>query len=345
MERSRIFRSTIKLCRLPGLLAALALVPGCYGGAEDASGEPTAGETGGGGGGATGPMNQAEAGSSSGGGGATSSVSDCDARETETVTLDQAFWQSGFEVTLGDAVLTPSTKQCASGQLVIDAEFFNRGLDSASFDTRVLLTSNGNDYVEGWDDLPYVPGERTGKGTFTFDVDPDFLLDDATLIIGDAGYNQAIMPIGAKAAEALVSLEPQDLTFPGSAEAGVLKFEFSNAFVRADLPGSHDTLPDDELQLGMDVAITFQEDNGGSNVFASHFLLRLPDGQSVSPDVSWTKTLYNVGETFESYLRFTIKSPVSGKYALGMRGPWSASNDDVEAEVPFEIGSLPALGE
>jgi hypothetical protein len=331
-----------------GLVAALAL-SGCYGGDGDEPGSSKSNDTSGdaGEGGAAGSTAN-QSGGTSGKGGATTAV-DCDERETEIVELAQTIWHSGFKVTLGTAVLTPSTPQCSNGELVIDAEFYNRGLDAWEFDTRLLLSSNGLDYgfSEYDSEIPLVEGDRTAKGALRFAVDEDFDLDQATLLIGDAGYHEAVIPIGASSPDALVTMEPQELPITGTIEAGVMGFAFQKVLLRADSPDDHAAHGKGVLELKLYVDMTYLEWTfGGLYVGDDGVLLRLPDGQSISPEYGFNEAFNNVGETAQDYLGFLIPTPAEGEYTLTVGGNWAAEGSDwTEAEFPFEIAPQQVFGE
>lgn len=275
---------------------------------------------------------------------------DCDSRPTQTVTVDRAFWHSGFKVTLGDAVLMPATADCAAGELRIGAEFFNRAGEAYSFDPRMLVASAGNDYEPSFNqDIPHVPGGRTGRGTLGFSVDSRFALEEATLIVGGAGQHHAVVPIGAASPDPHITLQPENIPAIGEFEVGAVTFHIEEAFVRADLPSDHDTYPKDQLSMQFNFSVTYKGGTGGVNLSEEHFLLDLPDGTSVAPSGASIKYLGVAGATTaDLFVRFTISHPVEGAYALLARGNWAiepSEVDWVEGQFPFEVPPLTTYGE
>jgi hypothetical protein len=260
------------------------------------------------------------------------------------VTIGKEIWHSGFRVALGSAVLTPASAQCNSGELVIDAEFFNRGREAAEFPARVLVNSNGTDYEESrsYGDRPYVPGQRSGKSVFRLKVDSEFDLNSATLVIGDAGDHQAVVPLGPSSPDKFVSLVVPDLPISGSMSAGDMVVKFDYAWLRADEPWSHETLSSDEMNLSIGFSATC--DVWHCYLGLGALSLTLPDGTSVAADDEPNEVWTTTGTTVQDLsVLFTIESPPEGKYVLHMKGDWGESTDEVEAEFPFTIERQPTF--
>ena len=263
----------------------------------------------------------------------------------ESVIVEQEFWHAGWKVTLGEATLAET--ETGSGELLIDAEFENLGVDEAVFDSQLLVTSAGNDYAdetfEGHD-LPTVPGLRTGDGSFNFVVDEEFVLDEATLIVGNPANQQATVPIGADGDE-LVSLEPQEIDAAGTVTAGAVTLTVERAEVRADLPYKHS-----EMEAGtLAMTIYFSATPGtgiqvGQGVLQSpNVLLELPDGTAVaviSDGQSGVNELLQgkEGTTIPDLaVRFAVEEPVEGSYAFVLRGKYGPGGADVEGKLTFEV--------
>jgi len=263
----------------------------------------------------------------------------------ESVTVDQSFWHAGWKVTLGEATLSES--DTGSGELFIEAEFENLGIDQATFDSQLLVTSGGNDYAdetfEGHD-LPTVPGERTGDGSFNFRVDEEFDLDSATLIVGNPVNNQAIVPIGPDGDE-LVSLEPQEIAAAGTVTAGALTLTVERAELRADLPYKHSEM--EEGSLALTVYFSATPSAGiqiGQGVLQSpNVALELPNGTSmavISDGQSGVNELLQgkEGTTIPDLaVRFAVEDPAEGTYAFILRGNYGPSGADVEGQLTFVV--------
>lgn len=347
------------LCRsvaaVLGALAVSSFVLACGGGSSgwqpDAGGEAgsDAGSDVGGGGKAghatnTGTVEAGDGSTNAEGG---SPIVNCDERPTQTVTLDQPIWQTGFKVTLGTATLKPQTPSCSPGILTIDAQFENRGTDTKTFNAETLLSSAGQDYEPSYPrDLPDVPGGRLGKGSFTFAVDDTFSLDDAEILFGGAQRHRATVPLGKNAPDPLITLEPQTLPIKGKVVAGYLAVNFEDAYVRADSAGSYSSLSSDELHLSLDFSAMVTKDLGYSDALVDKaFVLQLPDGTSIAPDHSPGVNLNKKGVTVSDiWVGFTIPTPAAGKYSLEVR-EYDYVNAPVAAVFPFTLPSFPMLGD
>jgi hypothetical protein len=263
----------------------------------------------------------------------------------DSVTVDLAFWHAGWKVTLGEAALTPD--DFGSAAVMIEADFENLGVDPAVFDSQALLTSGSIDFpdetFEGHD-YPEVPGERTGKGSFNFQVDDEFTLDEATLIIGNPSNNQAIVPIGEEGDE-YVSLEPQDVAATGDVVAGAVTVTVESAEVRADLPDRHSEM--EEGKLAMIVYFSATPASGiqiGQGVLQSpNVALELPDGTSVAvidDGVSGVNELLQgrEGTTISDLkVRFPIDEPAEGTYKFILKGAYGPGGANVEGELAFVV--------
>jgi len=267
----------------------------------------------------------------------------------DSVIVDEAFWHAGWKVTLGEATLSES--ETGGGELFIEAEFENLGTDEATFDSQLLITSAGNDYAdetfEGHD-FPAVPGLRTGDGSLSFSVDEEFVLDEATLIIGNAVNQQATVPIGADG-EDLVSLEPVDIAAAGTATAGAVTLTIERAQLRADLPEKHS-----EMKAGKMAMIVFFSATPGSGIQigqgvlqSENVLLELPNGTAVaviSDGVSGVNELLQgkEGTTIPDLaVRFEVDEPVEGAHAFVVRGNYGPGGADAEGKFAFVV---PAAG-
>jgi hypothetical protein len=263
----------------------------------------------------------------------------------ESVIVDQDFWHAGWKVTLGEATLSES--DTGSGELFIDAEFENLGVDEAVFDSQLLVTSGGNDYAdETFDghDFPTVPGLRTGNGSLSFVVDEEFVLDEATLIVGNPANQQATVPIGPDG-EDLVSLEPQEIEASGTVTAGAVTLTVERAELRADLPYKHSETK--AGTLAMTVYFSATPSSGiqiGQGVLQDpNVLLELPNGTAVaviSDGQSGVNELLQgkEGTTIPDLLvRFEVEEPVEGTYSFVLRGNYGPGGADAEGKLTFEV--------
>lgn len=276
---------------------------------------------------------------------ATEEASPTDSAEEDSVRVNESFWHAGWKVTLEEATVTPG--DFGSAELAITATFENLGADQATFDSQLLVTSGGNDYAEETfegHDLPTVPGVREGEGSFNFQVDDEFSLDDATLIVGNPDNNQAIVPIGPRGDE-LVSLEPQEVAAAGNATAGAVTIIVERAELRADLPDLHSEVEDGKLALTVFFSATPQAGiQVGQGVLQSpNVILELPDGTSVavrSDGVSGVNELLQgrEGTTISGLsVRFEVPEDAAGAYAVVLRGNYGPGGAEVEGRLAFQI--------
>jgi hypothetical protein len=263
----------------------------------------------------------------------------CKSAASQLIEVDQTFWHSGFEVTLADATYVPAPHGC-SGELVIAASFYNRGGGSASLDTRMLLTAAGKDYrlASLQEDIPVVPGNRTGKGFLRFSVDDAFDATQATLLVGNAGEHSATVPIGVDSPDALRSLEPVDIVLTDSAIAGPLTFKMAGGYLRADEPARHSTLASKHLNIVLFFSLSA---TSSENVFGDNFTLVLPDGTAVATD-SAPIELTRAGATMDDLsVAFTVDAPPERTYTLEIGGAWGPANAREKTAIPFDIEKQP----
>ena len=263
----------------------------------------------------------------------------------DTVTIGESFWHAGWKVTLDEAAFAPGDFR---GTVTMDAVFENLGADTATFDSQTVLTAGGENFVgerlgEG---LPEVPGGLTGNGELIFDVPNEFAFDDAVLIIGNADNNQAFIPIGEDATQALVTLEPQAVAVSGPIVAGALTINVEGAEVRADLPDTHGEIEegkhvDHVPVLGITRARVSRSVRASCSRDA--FALKLPDGTAVAVRSDGRSGVNELlqgkeGTTIPDLsVRFEIPLPASGAYVLVVRGNYGPGGTVVEGELPFTI--------
>jgi hypothetical protein len=269
--------------------------------------------------------------------------------EDGSVQVDQAFWHSGWKVTLGEA--TVATGDFGARTVMIEATFENLGADTATFDSQLTLTSGANSYTETAleQELPRVPGELSGRGVFAIEVDEEFTFQDATLIIGNPANNQAVVPLGPEGDE-LVTLEPREIAVTGDVTAGAVRVTVERAELRADLPDRHSIMEEGKLALTVYFSVTPSAGiQIGQGVFQDpNVALKLPDGTAVavrSDGVSGVNELLQgkEGTTISGLsVRFEVNEPAEGQYAFVVRGAYGPGGAQVEGELPFEIVAAPA---
>jgi hypothetical protein len=276
-------------------------------------------------------------------------VDPCSERVPETIDVDQAFWHSGFNVTIKEALLVRPTAACSLGMLELNAEFYNRGGETYRFDARTLVTSAGRDYPGSLadSDVPNVPGQRTGTGTLAFVINRDFVLDRASLVVGGADEHQAVVPLGDQSPDDLVSLEPQEFEVKEKFDAGGMSFTVDSMLVRADSPSQHGTLDPDVLEISFYFSATLERSfQRGSVLSRDSFLLDLPNGTSVAPVYAPVELLDHWGSTIaDLVVLFHVPRPEEGEYALVVGGRWNSGNQDwAEGQLAFDLPQQAVFG-
>lgn len=267
------------------------------------------------------------------------------ASTTSTISIDVDAWHAGWKVSLGTATLGPDSLGIQT--VSIDAGFENLSSSASTFNSQIALTSGGNAYSDTGieHEFPNVPGGLSGSGTIAIQVDDDFTLDDATLIIGNPDNNQAVVPIGAESPDELVTLEPLQLDPTGSAEAGPVGFAVSGVEVRADLPDWSSEVEEGHLALIVSFEVTVGEgiSLGEGTMSGDNLALSLPDGTAVAVRSDGRSGVNELlqgkeGTTIQDLsARFIINAPPEGTYAFIIRGNYGPDHSMVEGEVPFEV--------
>jgi hypothetical protein len=349
----------VGLARFAAVLSTAASLTACGGGGDETGGgsdtatggsagsAATNGSGGSSGNGATGgSAGTSSTGGSAGQGGSGGVSGGCEA--AEIVTIDQTFWHSGYKVTLGDAVVTPTNESCPEGYVLIDAEVYNIGTNAGTFDSRMILASGEHDYVSSWSDsdIPSVEGQRTGTGTLGFVIDRDFALDQATLLVGEAGEQNAIIPIGSDSPESLVTLEPLVLDVPAPIVVGTLGMTFTDVHFNAHYSPNHSEFDDEHLALWFVYDAVFDGQRTSVSPGKENFFLDLPNGTTLSAQSAFGEFFSSAGETATDLdILFEVPTPITGTYTLRIDGAWSADSGRVESSVTFVVDSAPSFGE
>lgn len=260
----------------------------------------------------------------------------------EVYPINQTFWHSGFMVEMGDAIHAGTEPDLFGEQdftLTLEATFTNEGDDQTFFDSEVTLFAGGDTYSPQ-SDRPNVPGGLSADGEFVFRVEEGFEIDDAYLIVGFGGDQQARVPLGPGGGE-LIALEPIEAPLSGAVSNSLIDMNFSSAAVRADNPVNHREVEAEKLALTLNFDVTSRK-SGNWSVFADEFALTLPSGSSVAADGADLPGLpgSDAGlDTTGLYLRFIVDDPAEGTYTLRWTPPdrWLGEGDPTEYTLEFEI--------
>ena len=191
---------------------------------------------------------------------------------------NMAFWHSGWRVALDDARVVRSAQ--GQSRVSISAMFTNLGVETASFESQLVLSSGGRHYTDAAasQSLPTVPGKKRQAGVISFKVDRAFALDDARLTVGSPDQRQAIVALGG--AGETVALRPRRVELTGRAKAGGDKvIDVEGGEIRADSPHAYDETARGRSLLVLRFSAT---DTGQAvatiPIYSNEWLLDLPDG-------------------------------------------------------------------
>jgi hypothetical protein len=249
------------------------------------------------------------------------------------VQVEKSFWHRGFKVTLGGAKVmsgesADGTPSDALPAVTIEATFQNLGNDALEFPSEMVLSSAGEHYTEAaaQQELPKVPGQASERGTIAFVVGAGFQLGEAVLTVGASDERQAVVPLSRS--EGLISLEPRSFAVSGRAHSGPNFYStVQQGEVRADNPRWHTQAEADHEYVWLHFTVT--NDSGGmlAVLYGLSNRLKLPDGSSVSVDVTCGRPQLHPGphSTADGGLAcFHVPSPVGGEYL------YAISDDDAE---------------
>lgn len=265
------------------------------------------------------------------------------AKVGESVTVGASFWHAGWKVDLG----TASTKAVTNGRGVvaaIEATFNNLGTEASQFESRLILSSGGNDYESSPLDsqIPSVPGGAKQTGVLAFRVTDGFSLADAVLTIGNPANNQAIVPFGPGGT--LVTQEPRtvpvavsgSIKYPMYGKPGTVAIKVTGGELRADVPKGHNEVKKGNLALTLTYSITYTYGDIYSYYWMDNNLqLELPDGTTVGVDDIDSVPNVKPGTTVSDLtVRFLIKDPPSGSYNLILKNNNGATP---ATKIPFTM--------
>lgn len=317
------------------LLTAIALMAAACGGGDDDGddGEPTDAPT----------AAPTDGGDDDGGDDDGGSGDGGDGAFEEVFPINQTFWHSGFMVEIGDAVHAGTEPDIFDEQvftLTLEATFTNEGDDQTFFDAEVTMFAGGDTYSPQ-SDRPNVPGGGlSADGEFVFRVEEGFEIDDAYLIAGFGGDQQARVPLGPAGGE-LIALEPSEAPLTGAISSSLIDMNFTLAEVRADNPVNHREVEAEKLALTLNFDVTSRK-SGNWSIFPLEFSLMLPSGSSVAVDGADLPGLPGSDDGLDTtglYLRFIVDDPPEGTYTLRWVPPdrWIGEGDPAEETFEFEL--------
>jgi hypothetical protein len=191
---------------------------------------------------------------------------------------DLAFWHSGWKVALDDARVVQSAQR--PSRVSIPAMFTNLGVETASFESQLVLSSSGRHYTDAaaGQSLPTVPGKQQQAGVISFRVDRAFALDDARLTVGSPDQRQAVVALGG--AGETIALRPTRVELTGRVKAGGDKvLDVEGGEIRADSPYAYDEAARGRSLLVLRFSATYTGQAVATiPICSDEWLLDLPDG-------------------------------------------------------------------
>lgn len=264
--------------------------------------------------------------------------------EEQAFTVGQEIWHSGFRIEFGEGLSYQEERLSGDtlNYVSVDALFENLGEDEKIFGSEINLVSNGVAAIQskGRESFPIVPGGLSSAGTVEYIVDPEFDFDNAELVVGREGEQQARVPLGSGGE--LVALAPAELELSGELSMELIDMAFTAADLRYDMPLSYGQAPEGKIALTIHFDVTSRRD-GNWNILADDFALIVPDGTAVAADGSLLHALPGSAAgttTPDHYVRFLLDDPPAGDYTLRFTpGDWLIGEDGVtEATFDFTLG-------
>ncbi|MER8182490.1 hypothetical protein [Kitasatospora sp. NPDC094015] len=245
--------------------------------------------------------------------------------KTGTVTIGRTAYWGGLKFDVKTATYTPDP----------DGEHFKVTL--ATTVTNTFRTTA----VRDWPDIaidvngtpltgdhgtavPPTPGAANPL-PLTFTGTGAFALDGASLVLGDSGQAQAVVPLGTGGRPA-VTLAPVDLKLPANPAltSGRLTVNLKTAQLRADVGGGSGG---GALTLGQRGLLVVFDLNGqvgpaGMAVDGSSLRLKLPNGEEVGPTVAPIEAIYPDRPSRQDQTAwFVFSGATDGDYTLSVTDP------------------------
>lgn len=261
--------------------------------------------------------------------------------EEQAFTVGQEIWHSGFRIEFGEGLsyqeerLSGNTLHYVS----VEALFENLGEDEKVFSSEINLVSNGVAAIQsgGRESFPIVPGGLSSPGTVEYIVEPGFDFDNAELVVGREGEQQAKVPLGS--GSEIVALAPAEVDLTGELSMELIDMAFTSANLRYDMPVSYGQAPEGKIALTINFDVTSRRD-GNWNIFADDFALIVPDGTALAADGSMLHALpgSEPGTTTPDHsVRFLLDDPPAGDYVLRFTPGDPFIGEDGVTEATFDF--------
>ena len=252
--------------------------------------------------------------------------------------IDRTGWYDGFAITVREVTAEPGYGDVVD--MTVTLLFENLGIDDNTppeGDVQVDGLA-----VEAYFDAPGIPAGGRAEGTAVFSVapeealTPDEAIDRMTIVYGDAGDNQTVIPL-AESAE-VDSIEPADLEVDGTMTQGQIVVDV----VQARLAPSYESGERGKALLDVRITLSCAPDcqASGWNTGYEQFSVTGPDGSSVVADQRsdyCCDALYPgvVSDSERNVLTFVVPLPGTGDYTLTYDNPNITSEGVAPATLTF----------
>jgi hypothetical protein len=198
----------------------------------------------------------------------------------QAYTLNTSVWFAGLQITFRTAT---SVLTQYGGTVTVDVQFQNPGTDETSLAApmQLVLGTTRIDPEHGTT-LPDVPANGLSEVQVVYDVVGQGSVDEASIVVGGGGDNQATVPLGAPSRA--TTLAPVSLNVNRTANAADLRVHLASGVVRWDLPDWGDELPSGHVALTLTYDLTYRGTFSGGFAFTDgNVALGLPDGALIKP--------------------------------------------------------------
>jgi hypothetical protein len=248
-------------------------------------------------------------------------------RGSNAVTINRTVWYAGLKLTFGTASYQGGDQPRVTVELSIE----NLGTAQAGgYEASTTLGTGGKFYDGRLDGITNVPGLVTSKARLLFDVGGPVDLSSAVITVGGADKAQAVVPLDPNGK--LVSLEPKTVLKDAKINVRTLAMSVSVCELRSDLVSDHREVDRNSASVACTVDLKYTGNSGGGHlVVDTNFRLKLPDGTVVAPEKYPIEDLNTDGVKQGETLRFTIRWPAPGGYALQLLDLGTTGNETPSA--------------
>ncbi|GAA4995385.1 hypothetical protein [Kitasatospora paranensis] len=258
-----------------------------------------------------------------------------------STTIGRTLYWGGLRFDVKTAAATPAT-DTTGGRLVLTTTVTNTFRTTPVNDWPTIgIDVNGTPLTgDHGTAVPPTPG-ASNTLPITFTTPAGFTLDGASLVLGDPGQAQAVLPLGT-GGRAAVDLKPLDLALPANhtVTGGRLALALKSAQLRADTGNTALKLGERALYLTYDMTGTVGP--AGMAVSGDSLRLRLPGGQEIGPSSAPIEAIYPDRPTRQNQAAwFVFSGATDGDYTLTVTDP---DHNGTPATAVFHVTGVTTAG-